>query len=70
MDTYFSNQSWTGVPTSEEAQATIDVAKARECYNSLALSCNSDEVLQQLGTGATNRQIGRASCRERVWIPV
>ena len=47
MDTYFSNQSWTGVPTSEEAQATIDVAKARECYNSLALSCNSDEVLQQ-----------------------
>ena len=30
-----------------ETQGTVDVAKARECYNAMALSCGSDEVLQQ-----------------------
>jgi hypothetical protein len=47
VDTYFSHQSWDGIPKAAEPQGNIDVAKARECYNALALSCNSDEVLQQ-----------------------
>lgn len=47
VDTFFSHQSWQGVSKPAETQGSIDVAKARECYNALALSCNSEEVLQQ-----------------------
>src|SRR5437762_1162165 len=47
VDTFFSHQNWQGVEEPTEQQGTIDVVKARECYNALALSCNSDEVLQQ-----------------------
>ena len=47
MDTFFSHQSWQGVDKPPETQGTVDVAKARECYNAMALSCGSDEVLQQ-----------------------
>jgi hypothetical protein len=47
VDTYFSHQTWEGIPQAAEPQGAIDVAKARECYNALALSCNTDEVLQQ-----------------------
>jgi hypothetical protein len=47
VDTFFSHQNWTGLSKPTETQGSIDVAKARECYNALALSCNSEEVLQQ-----------------------
>ena len=46
VDTFLSHQNWQGVEKPLEPQGSIDVAKARECYNALALSCTSDEVLR------------------------
>ena len=43
VDTVFANLDWGGFkPASQEP---VDVAKARACYNKLAITCESPEVL-------------------------
>ena len=49
VDAFLSNQSWTtqdGKPLPVHVQP-IDIAKARDCYNRLALTCQNQAVIDK-----------------------